>query len=221
MTGSDNDKREFTDSDRLWFASLSGEEAPGDGSRAAREGRALRAALEDRRRQVDTDPKLLDAISDESLEARLQALTHQIRSEGIFDRAAPAASAAVPPAPSNVIEFPWWRRSKPLMALAASLFLGVVLVQQIADRPDLPAPPEMMGAGGTQQAHAPSPRQAAERLVAGLRQANLRPGLYQRRGTFVVDVNLLADDVPSAAPALRDLGLKPAIGFNRIEISAP
>lgn len=210
---------EFSDSDLQWYAALSGQ-APPQGSPASREGLALRAALELRRQEIEADPALAAATSDEAMRQQAQRLRERIAREGIFDRAPPAEPAAPvpPPAASNVVEFPWWRRRGALLAMAASALVAVVLVQQITSQPDYPPPPAMMGADGLRQLRAAQPRQAAERLAAQLRQAGLRPGLYQRGSSYLVDVNLLAAELPAAEPAFAALGLKPAVGFNRVEI---
>lgn len=210
---------EFSDSDLQWYAALSGQ-APPQGSPAAREGGALRAALELRRQEIEADPELAAATSDEAMQVQLQRLRERIAREGTFDRAPPAepAAPASPPTAAKVIEFPWWRRRGALVAMAASVLVAVVLVQQITSQPDYPQPPVMMGADGLQQLRAAQPRQAAEQLAERLRQAGLRPGLYQRGPSYVVDVNLLAAELPAAQAAFAALGLKPAVGFNRVEI---
>lgn len=213
---------DFSDSDLQWFAALSGETLPDPGSAAAREGLALRMALEQRRQEVNASPDLAAATSDEAMQRQLHALQQRIQRERVFERAQPAAPMPPPaPAAPNVIAFPWWRQRGALVAIAASMLVAVVLVQQITSQPDYAQPPVMSGAEGSQQVRAPQPRQAAEQLAAQLRQAGLRPGLYQRGKTFVVDVNLMAAELPAAKPAFETLRLEPVVGFNRMEFNAP
>jgi hypothetical protein len=203
-----------------WYAALSGEPAREPDSAAVREGSALRVALEQRRLEMTANAEGAAATSDEAMQRQLQKLRQRIRREGVFDRPQPLEPER-PPAASNVIEFPWWRRRGALVAMAASVLAAVVLVQQITSRPDYPQPPTMMGADGLQQLRVPQPRQAAEAFAAQLRQAGLRPGLYQRGTTYVVDANLMAAELPAADPAFAMLQIKPAVGFNRVEIGPP
>ena len=224
MSSPDNGRStpEFSDSDLQWYAALSGETPRDLDSTAVREGLALRVALEQRRVEMAASPERAAATSDEALQRQLQQLRQRIQREGVFDR--PQSSDPEPPAEakvSNVIDFPWWRRRGALVAMAASALVAVVLVQQITSQPDYPQPPTMLGAEGIQQRRLPQPRQAAEGLAAQLQQANLRPGLYQRGKTYVVDVNLMAAELPLAEPAFAALQLRPAVGFNRVEIGPP
>lgn len=234
MSSPSDDKPEppFSDSDLQWYAALSGEALADPESPAAREGQALRIALEQRRQEMALDPTLAAARNDESQQRQLQQLRQRVRREGVFDRppatatiAAPAAPAApAPPAPttaqaSNVIAFPWWRRRGALVAMAASVLMAAVLVQQLTSQPDYAQPPAMLGADGVQALRVPQPRASAEQLAERLRQAGLRPGLYQRGKTYVVDVNLMAAELPLADPGFAALRIKPALGFNRVEFS--
>lgn len=218
MNTDDPGPREPSDSDRDWFAALSGNAPQDSRSTAAREGAALRVALERRRQGIDNDPRLAAATSDAAMEAMRQGLLRRARDEGLFDRTAPAAPLPST-ASSNVVEFPWWRRRRPLLALAASLLVGVVAVRELMDRPDYPEPPEMLGAGGVLRVRVPQPKAAAVQFAARLRQAGLRPGLYQRRKAYFVDVQLMAAELPAARPAFEALGIKAEVGFNRVEIS--
>ncbi len=213
------DPQDFSDSDRAWFAALSGAPGGAPPSEAERQGQALRVALEQRRRTHEADPRVAEATSDQAMERMQQQLLGRLRSEGVF--AAPPAPAAAPPASATVIEFPWWRRRRPLLAMAASLLVGVVLVDQLANRPDYGEPPETLGGAAVVAVRAAQPKAAAERLDAQLKAAGLKPGLYQRRKTYVVDVQLMAAEVPAAQPAFQAFGLVPGVGYNRVEFSAP
>jgi hypothetical protein len=217
---------EFTDSDRAWFDALTGKPTLAGKEAAAREGHALRAALEQRRIEVAASPELDAATSDAAMREQLQRLRERVRAEGVFDTAVeertarPTGSPLAPPR-DNVIEFPWWRRRKVIVGLAASLLMAALLVRQIGDQADYPSPNEMLGRDGLQQLQAPQPKQSAEQFAERLRVAGLRPGLYQRGKTYIVDITLLASELPVAGPAFASLGLKPAAGFNRVEISPP
>jgi len=56
-------------------------------------------------------------------------------------------------------------------------------------------------------------------FTAQLRAVGLRPGQYQRDKIYIVDINLVASELPLAAPAFQAQGLQPALGFNRVEFS--
>ena len=209
--------REFSDSDAEWYAALSGEaSSTAPMSKARREGQAMRTALKDRLRAAD---RVADAAtSDEMVKQQRERLQARLSAEGLFaGGTAPATTAA--PTLGRVIEFPWWRRRPALMAMAASLFVAVGAGVIVATRPDYPPPNELMGADGIQRTTAARPRDAAEQLHRQLAAAGLRPGLYQRGRTYVVDVTLMAANLPSAAPAFSALGLQPTAGFNRVEIA--
>jgi hypothetical protein len=223
MTRPGPDTPEFHDSDREWFAALTGDATPRDPtSRPSRDGHALRAALAQRQKEADGDPNLEPEASDASNERQLDRLLQRADAEGAFDRSAPevsgAAGEAAPSPPSNVVEFPWWRRRSAVIGLAASLLVAVGLVSQI-ERTIYPEPPQTHGADGIQRVGAPRPREAAERLAGQLRDAGLKPGLYQRGKTFVVDVNLMSAERATAARAFGTFGIEPAVGFNRVEVS--
>jgi len=219
-----NGPDDANDADRDWFAGLSGERRAG-ASPAAREGVALRVALEQRARELEADPHIAAATGDEAMNSMRETLRQRLRSEGLFgSTAAPGSGPPPTPSvapPSNVIEFPWWRRRRPLLALAASLLVAVLAIQQFVIRPDYDLPPQTAGGGSVQTVRADGPKAAAERLAAQLKEAGLKPGLYQRKRTYIVDIQLMAAEVPAALPAFQALGLAPTTGFNRIEISAP
>ena len=225
MTRPGPDKPEFGDSDREWFAALTDDAAPRDpASRPSREGHALRAALAQRQKEAEGDGGLEADASDAANERQLERLLQRADGEGVFDRSPPAgtadagATAPAPTPPSNVVEFPWWRRRRALVGLAASLLAGVLVLTQF-ESAIYPEPPQMHGADGVQRVRAARPREAAERLAAQLREGGLKPGLYQRGKTFVVDVNLLSAERAAAAQAFGALGIEPAVGFNRVEVA--
>ncbi|MBI5719223.1 MAG: hypothetical protein HZC37_16270 [Burkholderiales bacterium] len=220
MNNPDYDKPEFSDSDRQWLEALRGEGVD-PASPAAREGFALRAALERRRLEMEARTEPRAEKSDEARQAQLDKLLQRARAEGAFEREQPDSAVLPAPAPpqSNVIEFPWWRRRRVLVALAASAVIGAVLVTQIVDRPDYGAPPEMLGHANVQKLKATQPRVAAERMAEQLRAAGFRPGLYQRGNTYVVDIQLMAAEIAVAGPAFEALGIKASAGFNRVEIA--
>jgi len=221
--GSDGSTPEFSDSDRAWYAALSGEKGEGPASAATREGQALRFALEQRAQELAARPELKAAISEEALRRQLQQLQQRVEQEGIFERpAAPdAAPDARPAAPSNVVAFPWWRRRVALAGMAAALMLSVVVVHQIDNQAEFPLPNETFGTDGLQRLSVRKPRDIAVQLAAQLKQAGLRPGVYQRGKTYFVDLTLMASELPAAEPAFAALKLKPVVGFNRVEMAAP
>jgi len=220
MDSPGQDKQEFSDSDREWLRALGGEAVAPD-SPAAREGFALRAALADRRREMEAGAEPRPGKSPQDRQAQRDALLQRARAEGLFERRPPAAVTAPPvaQAPSNVVEFPWWRRRRALVALAASTVIGAVLVGQWFARPDYGAPPEMLGGARVLEVRAPQARAVAERLAAQLRAAGLRPGLYQRGRIYLVDIQLLDAELPAATPAFEALGLRPLAGFNRVAVA--
>ncbi len=207
----------FSDSDREWLAALSGKIAP-DAARssAARQGVGLRMALERRDQAIEADPRMVQATSDDAMQAARLRLLQHARAEGLFDR--PAAPTTLP---TNVVEFPWWRRRRSFVALAASLLVGAVALRTLVERPGYGEPPILSGAGGVLRAVAANPKAAADELATRLEAAGLRPGRYQRGRVYVVDVQLMAAELAAAKPAFDALGLEPAVGFNRVEISTP
>jgi len=237
MDSPGQDKEEFSDSDREWLRAVGGEAMDPD-SPAAREGFALRLALEQRRREMEARSGARPGKSEEARQAQRDRLLQRARAEGLFERGTldtsappglevapvPTPMPVSPPTPksappSNVIEFPGWRRRRALVALAASAVVGAVLVTQLVDRPDYAAPPEMLGSASVQRHQAVQARATAERLAGQLRAAGLRPGLYQRGRTYIVDIQLLGSELPAATPAFEALGIKPSPGFNRVEVA--
>lgn len=224
-----SEQRAFSDSELQWFAALSGDPLVDPlSSPSAREGHALRVALAMRTQELRAAYPDLDAATSEVDTARdWERLSAQLQSEGLLERpkaadplvlVPPVAAAAMPPAPApNVIQFPWWRRRQALVGLAASVLMAAVLVYQMPDRADYPEPPQMLGADGFERVPAAEPHQAAEQFAGQLRQAGLKPGQYQRGKSFIVDITLLASELPTAEPAFAAFGLKPAVGFNRLE----
>jgi hypothetical protein len=219
--GSDGSTPEFSDSDRAWYAALSGEQGGDPTSAATREGQALRFALEQRVQELAARPELAAATSTEATQRQVEQLQLRAQQEGLFDRpAAPDAAPETPPAAaSNVVAFPWWRRRVSLVGLAAALMLSVVVVQQLDNQAEFPLPNETYGTDGLQRLRVQKPRDVAVQLAAQLKQAGLRPGVYQRGKVYFVDVTLMASDQAAAAPAFSALQLKPAAGFNRVEIA--
>ena len=217
--GSDGSTPEFSDSDRVWYAALSGEQGGDPASAATREGKALRLALEQRVQELAARPELAAATSEEAMQRQLQQLQQRMEQEGLFER--PAAPDAAPAASSNVVAFPWWRRRVALAGLAAALMLSVVIVHQLDNQAEFPLPNETFGADGLQRLSVRKPRDVAVQVAAQLKQAGLRPGVYQRGKTYFVDVSLMASELPAAEPAFTALKLKPVAGFNRVELTAP
>ncbi len=221
MTPPGPDKPEFGDSDREWLAALDGDATSRDvtTSRPSLEGHALRTALAQRHKESERNANTGTVSRDATLEQDLEHLLRRADTEGVFDRSAPDSSAATPDAPpSNVVEFPWWRRRTAVVGLAASLLAGVLVLTQF-ETTIYPEPPQTHGADGVQRVRDARPREAAERLAAQLRDAGLKPGLYQRGKMFVVNVNLLSAERASAAQAFAALGIEPVVGFNRVEVS--
>lgn len=211
---------EFSDSDREWYATLSGQTSGDPTTRAGREALALRLALEQQSRARESDPELQAVISDEGV-ARMRAkLIDSARARGLFDAGEPPAAAGPDAAPpSNVIEFPWWRRRRPLLALAASVLVGALVLQQVVNRPDYGAEPQMSGVFKVLQVQSAEPKRAAEAFAAQLNQAGLRSGIYQRGKIYIVDVQLMASQLPTAEPPFKALGLTPQTGYNRVEFA--
>jgi hypothetical protein len=218
---------DFSDSDRAWLAALTGDENASMDSPATREGHAMRAALELRRRQHDASPQIASATSDDATRAQLERLRARVRAEGLLERPVGDSTAVSmpegPPAgeqpqPAKIIGFPWWRRRGALLAVAASLLAAVVVVQLVDRGPDYPPPNELMGADGVQRTQSSDPRRAAEQLAQQLRAVGLRPGLYQRGRTYIVDITLMSAELDTAKTGFTALGLQPVVGFNRVEI---
>lgn len=196
----------FSDSDQQWFDRLSGKPVVVKNAQAMREADALNLALRLDQETLDADPEVIEAVSDTALQQQWEQLQFRLKREGLLQ----------PPAK------PWWRQWPAAAGLAAVLALASALVPTWhGDNEPYGAPPVMRGDEGRHRLRAGQPRQSAEAFAAALREAGLKPGVYRRGKTYVVDVDLEPDQLSAAAPAFQRLALKPTPGFSRLEFDAP
>jgi hypothetical protein len=193
----------FSDSDQQWFDRLSGKPVVVKSARAIREADALNLALRLDQEALDADPEVIDAVSDTARQQQWEQLQFRLQREGL--RQSPAK--------------PWWRRWSAAAGLAAALVLASALVPTWRGDtdPNYGDPPTLRGDVPLHRVRASQPRQAAEAFTAALRAAGLKPGIYRRNETFVVDVGLEPDQLAAAAPAFEGLSLKPTRGLTRVE----
>lgn len=192
----------FSDSDQQWFDRLSGKPVVVTDPEALREADALRLALEMEHEAAESGAPQ-DAAE---LQRQWEQLQFRARREGLLDR--PAS--------------PWRERRTILVGLAAAVVLSAVLVpvwQGSGD--DYDAPPVMRGEHVLRELRVADPKGAAEGFATALRDAGLKPGLYRRDKTYVVDVDLKPDQLGAAAPAFARLALQPAAGTTRVELTRP
>ena len=118
---------------------------------------------------------------------------------------------------------PWRQRWPAIAGLAAAVVLSAVLVPiwQGGGDGEHDAPPVMRGDYVLREQRTAEPRASAEAFAAALRQAGLKPGLYRREKTFVVDIDLKPEQLPSAVPAFAGLALQPVPGYTRVEFAKP
>ncbi len=191
----------FSDSDRQWFDRLSGKPVLVTDAEAIREADALKLGLRFEQEALDADPELMAATSDAALQQQWEQLQFRLKREGLLQRPPKA----------------WWQRWPAAAGVAAVVALASVLVPTL--QPSYDAPPVMRGEVRSRQLNVGEPRKSAEAFAAALREAALRPGVYRRDKTYVVDVDLEPEQLAPAAPAFKQLGLEPTPGFTRVEFA--
>lgn len=196
----------FTADDQTWFDRLAGRTTATADARTLAEADALRRVVKrSREQQFENDAELKAALGPAETEARLQALMAELRQRGALS------------APS------WWRRwTLPATgsAIAAALAIAMLVPGLKSDPVYYDEPPTMRGAVPIVKKQAPDPKPVAEGLAQRLKLAGVSAILYQRRDVFFVDVDVPAEALPGAEPALRAEGLTPTAGLVRVEISA-
>jgi hypothetical protein len=192
----------FSDSDQQWFDRLSGKPGPYDDEGAVREADALRLALEQERERLAREAAI--APSDEELEREWTRIESALERKGLLGEK----------------RRPKWTWPA-LGGLAAAVVISAGLLRLWYDPsgPIYDPPPVLRGAPPIRQVATPTPREAAERFAKDLRSAGLKPGLYQKDGSFVVDINLLPEHVEVARPTFGQLNLVPNLGLTRVIFS--
>jgi hypothetical protein len=206
MATSRNTSEGFSDSDQQWFDRLSGKPGLVSDAQAVHEADALKLALELEQDAAEADPELTAAISKDALQHQWEQLQFRAKREGLLRT------------PQTR-----WRQRWPAMAgLAAVVALSAVLLPMLNRDNDTAydPPPVMRGEYVTRQARVSQPVKAAEAFAAALRGAGLKPGIYRRDKTFVVDVDLTPEQLAAAAPAFKLLKFEPTPGFTRVEFDA-
>jgi hypothetical protein len=189
----------FSDSDQQWFDRLSGKPGPYDDERAVREADALRLALDQEREGLAREAAI--EPSDEELEREWTRMESALERKGLLGEQ----------------RGPRWTWPA-LGGLAAAVVLSAGLLRIWVDPsgPIYDPPPVLRGTPPVRQIATPTPRDAAERFAKDLRGAGFKPGLYQKDGTFVVDIVLLPEQVEAARPAFAHLNLAPTLGLTRV-----
>lgn len=190
----------FSDSDQQWFDRLSGKPGPYKDERAVREADALRLALDLERERLAQESGAA-AKEDESIEQAWARLQIALERDGLLRERRRAR---------------WTWPALGGLAAAVVVSAGLLRIWYDPSGPIYDPPPVLRGTPPVRHVVAPAPREAAERFAADLRSAGLKPGLYQKDGSFVVDVNLLHEQVEAARPAFGQLNQVPAMGLTRV-----
>ncbi|MBL8339874.1 MAG: hypothetical protein JNL30_00280 [Rubrivivax sp.] len=194
----------FSDSDQQWFDRMTGKPGPYDDDRAVREADALKQALELECDRLAREAGVA-AREDEALEHEWQRLQFALKREGLLrERRRPR----------------WMWPALGGLAAAVLIAAGLLPVWRDVVAPTYDPPPVLRGAPRLGQVAVPDPRKAAERFANALRDAGLRPGLYQKEESFVVDINLLPGQMEMARPAFAQINEAPAVGMNRVTFAA-
>jgi hypothetical protein len=194
----------FSDSDQQWFDRLAGKPGPHSDERAVREADALKLALELEHERLEREGAAA-AQDEEALErdwARLQAALER---EGALQKQRRAR---------------WTWLALGGVAATVVLSAGLLRLWHDASDPAYGAPPVLRGTYPVRQMTTSAPREAAERFAGDLRRAGLAAAQYQHDKTFVVDVNLLPEQIEAARPAFARLDQAPTLGLTRV-IFAP
>lgn len=231
------DPDDFSDSDLEWLDRIGPSPRPPAQTPAQREGDRLKAAMQ----RVDADllarPEVQAALGDEARRARLREVMARLDAPAadVSPAPAPAPSAAPSPAPSgpDAASSPaaWWRRLSGVFgglvarpwpaaaALAMAVVASTVIVPTWMNQPAYQRPDEVKGADDVRRVAVERPRQAAEAFAAELSKAGLKPGLFQRDKTFIVDIDVDRPLLAAATPAFTRIGLEPRLGFTRVEFA--
>lgn len=192
----------FSDSDQQWFDRLSGKPGPYTDERAVLEADALRLALELEHERLDREADAgAAAEGDEVLAHEWQRLRFALKREGVLERR---------PRPR------WLWPALGGMAAAVVLSVALVPLWRESSGPIYDAPPTLRGPAPVRHVPAAAPREAAERFARNLREAALKPGLYQKDASFIVDVVVPPGQLEAARPAFQQFDLAPAPGLNRL-----
>jgi len=218
------DPEDFSDSDQEWFDRLGPAPRPPAQTPAQREGDALKQAMRIADAKLAQRPDIRNALSDEARQRRFQRIQ-----ASLADPEPVVAPPAQPPRPAAPSPGAWSRLRQWLEgsllgprwpaagALALAVALGTVIVPVWMNDHIYERPEQLKGADDVRQVDAERPRQAAEAFAAELVRAGLKPGLYQRGKTFVVDIDVDRAQLPAASPAFARIGVEPRLGFTRVE----
>ncbi len=225
------DPSPFSDSDQEWYDRLGPSTRPPAQTAAQREGDTLMGAMRAADEQLVQRPDMRAALSDEAAEQRWQRLQSRLDAEGLLttqphaQRGQPRAAAPRPgwwsrmrSALDGILLGPPWRAVAALTLLVA---LGTVIVPVWMSGRVYDPPGELKGADDVRQVTVARPRRAAEAFAAELTRAGLKPGIFQRDPTFIVDIDVERDQLLAATPAFAGIGLQVRMGFTRIEFDPP
>lgn len=222
MTQPDPD--DFSDSDLEWYGRLGPGPHPPAQTPAQREGDALKQAMRVADESLVQRPEVSAELTDEARRARLAQVKARLAGQAAVAAPAPAAPNAAPPSPGwvhrlrlaleGLLPTPRWPAAA---ALAMTVVAGTVIVPVWMNQPVYELPGELKGADDVRDVAVPRPRQAAEAFAADLTSAGLKPGLFQRGKSFIVDIDVDRAKLFAASPAFTRIGLQPRLGFTRVE----
>jgi hypothetical protein len=218
--------------DQQWLARLGGQPGPFTDTQAVREADALREAILAEARTLEADPALQAAISPAGVDALWQRVAAQLGDVG--PAAAPSPAPRRPPPglrdrirdafwPRPGAAAAWWQGWPATAGLAAVLVLSTVVVVQLGrERADGDGEwQQLRGDAPLLRRTVAQPQQAAQAYATALRNAGLKPAVYERKGRALVIVTLDATELAAAADAFALIGQAPVPGTTRVEFAAP
>ena len=208
---------EYDESDRQFFERLADRKAQVVDPQVAAEADALRSAFEresvresTRLAERDaTDPQHEERLLERILgEARQEGLRHNVAYPSFWARLRGAGSAVQP-------------RWGAVGALSFALLVGVGLVRlwvPIEDGGPNGEPMVTRGAFAEQVLQDPRPRRRAEQLQKSMVGLGIDARIFKREAVFFVTYDLAPDELAARREELEAMGLKPALGANRVQI---
>ena len=240
---------EWSDSDQRWFDTLTGQRAATTDDPSPEVVGALlmrEAYLREQAPDAAMTQALAPMLTDEARRARKADLIQHLQAQGLMDAPGPTTAAATAPMPASRPAQapapaaprpgkPWWQfwgsaqgpgsqLAWPRTAGAFAVVALVLVTGRWALSPDYPVPPDEVITRGERAVIArtdPDPRRAAEGLAQRLKAGGVRAAVYQIKKVYLVDVTVLAKDLPDVEAALTREGLPAKPDDYRVEFRAP